>query len=424
MKPYIILIIFLMNFVGTKTMHAQVQITRIQIATDTTEITRKLLLNMDNQRFHQWVNSVSQKAETESYRFDAPPLEQFFDSFNFKVNISEFNDTTDISIQLQRKSIADASKVLAKVSLAISSSRHSITQEDSIVQARNRKIKTANPSRGEGHPSDDISQEIEKQIETEIETQTRSLEGIDFVILNRETRDTLFQSIPKEGIYFITKKKAHKGTASTFNFNLGLLQMQNFAIPRTTVMRYNEMPELNNAKSLNIGFEALWGLNLYNGNVRLWYGISYDFYNYRFQNNAIRIDPNQSSFEYRFADANDPNETNPEKSKLVSEYIGIPVALSFENAKRGTSKLRFMIGVKGGYLMNAYTKVKYDDDRVTKNYDDFHLNELILQPFFRFQWDDWALFGNYSNTPISQNRIDPSLSGQKNMVIGISLVID
>lgn len=394
MKPYTLLGILFLNFTGTKFINAQVKITRIQIATDTTEITRKLLLQLDNKRFQEWVNTVSRKAESQKFAFNAPPLELFYDSFNFKINISELNDTTDISIQLQRKSIADASRVLAKVTLALS-------------------------------PSNAL---FEEEIINEISRQPKNKEGNDKKESNQVTRDTLVQWPPKQTIEDPTKKHVHHGTASIINLNLGLLQMQNFAGPSTTVMRYDEMPELNNAKTLNIGLEAMWGLNLYKGNLRLWYGISYDFYNYRFENNATRIDPNQSIFEYRLADANDPNELNPEKSKLVTEYIGIPLAISLENTKWGASKLRFMLGVKGGYLMNAYTKVKYYDDRVTKNYDDFHLNEISLQPFFKFQWDEWALFGKYNLTPISrnsdQNKIDPSFSGQKNMVIGMSLVID
>ncbi len=394
MKPYIFLGILFLNFAGTKFINAQVKITRIQIATDTTEITRNLLLQLDNKRFQEWVNTVSQRAESQRFTFNAPPIELFYDSFNFRVNISELNDTTDISIQLQRKSIADASRVLAKVTLALSHSNSL----------------------------------FEEQIVNEISLQPMNEEGSDKKEPNRVTRDTIVQWPPKETIEVPTKTHVHHGTASIVNLNLGLLQMQNFSGPSTTVMRYDEMPELNNAKSLNIGVEAMWGLNLYKGNVRLWYGISYDFYNYRFENSAIRIDPNQNIFEYRLADANDPNELNPEKSKLVSEYVGIPLAISIENSKWGASKLRLMLGVKGGYLMNAYTKVKYYDDRVTKNYDDFHLNEIALQPFFKFQWDEWALFGNYNLTPISrnsdQNKIDPSFSGQKNMVIGMSLVID
>ena len=394
MKPYIYLGILFLNFAGTKFINAQVKITRIQIATDTTEITRNLLLQLDNKRFQEWVNTVSQRAESQRFTFNAPPIELFYDSFNFRVNISELNDTTDISIQLQRKSIADASRVLAKVTLALSHSNSL----------------------------------FEEQIVNEISLQPMNEEGSDKKEPNRVTRDTIVQWPPKETIEVPTKTHVHHGTASIVNLNLGLLQMQNFSGPSTTVMRYDEMPELNNAKSLNIGVEAMWGLNLYKGNVRLWYGISYDFYNYRFENSAIRIDPNQNIFEYRLADANDPNELNPEKSKLVSEYVGIPLAISIENSKWGASKLRLMLGVKGGYLMNAYTKVKYYDDRVTKNYDDFHLNEIALQPFFKFQWDEWALFGNYNLTPISrnsdQNKIDPSFSGQKNIVIGMSLVID
>ena len=375
MKHILVITMMLMRFLWVDYASAQTHFTRVQIVTDTSETTKKLLSGMDNQTFQKWVNSISERAEIQRYRFDAPPLAQFNDSFNFKVNVSDFNDTTDIYIQLQRKSASDASKVLAKISLNL-------------------------PPANTETPSGPISP-------------TKPIPPI--------------KPIPPVKPIPPTKPISH-GSASSFNFNLGLLQMQNFAGPSTTVMRYNEMPELNNAKTLNIGFDAMWGLNLYKGNVRFWYGISYEFYNYRFQNNAIRIDPNQAQFEYRFADANDPNELNPEKSKLVSEYIGIPLAISFENSKWDASKVRLMIGVQGGYLMNAYTKVKYYDDRVTKNYDDFHLNEIVVQPFFRFQWDHWALFGKYSITGLTRNpdgnQIDPVFSGQKNMVLGMSIVFD
>lgn len=375
MKQILVITIMLMRFLWVDYASAQTHFTRVQIVTDTSETTRKLLSGMDNQTFQTWVNSISERAEIQRYRFDAPPLAQFNDSFNFKVNVSDFNDTTDIYIQLQRKSVLDASKVLAKISLNL-------------------------PPATTETPSGPISP-------------------------TKPIRPT--KPVPPVKPIPPTKPIRH-GTASSFNFNLGLLQMQNFAGPSLTVMRYDEMPELNNAKTLNIGFDAMWGLNLYKGKVRFWYGISYDFYNYRFQNNAIRIDPNQDQFEYRFADANDPNELNPEKSKLVSEYIGIPLAISFENSKWDASKVRLMLGVQGGYLMNAYTKVKYYDDRVTKNYDDFHLNEIVVQPFFRFQWDHWALYGKYSITPLTRSRegnlIDPIISGQKNMVLGMSFVID
>jgi len=72
--------------------------------------------------------------------------------------------------------------------------------------------------------------------------------------------------------------------------------------------------------------------------------------------------------------------------------------------------------------------VKYYDDRVTKNYDDFNLNEIVVHPFFRFQWNHWSLYGKYSITALTRNQdknaIDPIISGQKNMVLGMSFVID
>jgi hypothetical protein len=442
---------------------AQEKFTRVEIVTDTTETTRKLLSQMDNQTFYKWVRSVELNAELKQFDFKAPPLAQFNDNFNLKVNISDFNDTVNISLQLLRKSVADNSKVLAKISFASSTplDPDKNTQDSMIVSSHHKRDYTDSlwwefdKSRKRGRfthsaqneginfklgdqgnddttvrpmPKGGIKFKLADRGNDDTTVRPMPKGGIKFKLADQGNDDTTVRPMPKGGIKFNVAQPAINRISSVINFNIGLLQMQNFAGPVTTVMRYNEMPELNNAKTLNIGFDGMWGLNLYKGNVRLWCGISYDFYNYRFQNNAIRIDPNQADFKYRFADANDPNELNPEKSKLVSEYIGIPLAISFENSKWNASKVRLMIGVKGGYLMNAYTKVKYYDDRVTKNYDDFHLNELVVHPFFRFQWNHWSLYGKYSITPLTRNQdknaIDPIISGQKNMVLGISMVID
>ena len=396
---------------------AQEKITHVEIVTDTTEITRKLLSQMDNQTFYKWVRSVGLHAELKQFDFKAPPFSQFKDSFDLKVNISDFNDTINIYLQLLRKSIADDSKVLAKITFSTPINEDKSAHDSLVISSYNKQEYT-----------DSLWWEFDKSRKPNKRVQSLHNEGVNFKLADPINDDTTVRPMPKGGIKFQVAKQVHHGTASTFNFNIGLLQMQNFAGPTTTVMRYNEMPELNNAKTLNIGFDAMWGLNLFRGNVRFWYGLSYNFYNYRFQNNAIRIDPNQDEFKYRFADANDPNELNPEKSKLVSEYIGIPLAISFENSKWEASKVRLMLGVEGGYLMNAYTKVKYYDDRVTKNYDDFHLNEISVHPFFRFQWDNWALYGKYSISGLLRNpntpSIDPVSAQQKNMVLGMSFVID
>ncbi len=395
---------------------AQEKITQVEIVTDTTETTRKLLSQMDNQTFYKWVRSVGLNAEQKQFDFIPPPIPQFKDSFDLKLNIIDFNDTINIYLQLLRKSISDDSKVLAKITFSSPINQDKSARDSQILSSYNKQEYT-----------DSLWWEFDKARKQNKIVQSPHNDGIDFNLKDPGYDDTSVRSMPKE-IQFQVEKPVHHGTASTFNFNLGLLQMQNFAGPTTPVLRYDEMPDLNNAKTLNIGFDAMWGLNLFRGNVRFWYGLSYNFYNYRFQNNAIRIDPNQDQFKYRFADPNDPNEVNPEKSKLVSEYIGIPLAISFENSKWEASKLRLMIGVEGGYLMNAYTKVKYYDDRVTKNYDDFYLNEISVHPFFRFQWDNWALYGKYSISGLLRNSnaisIDPIAAGQKNMVMGMSFVIE
>lgn len=388
------------------TLSAQEKFTRVEIVTDTTETTRKLLSQMDNQTFSQWVNSVSLNAELQQFDFKAPPLAQFSDSFHLKINISDFRDTTHISIQLMRKSVADRSKVLAKISFASSlvDEKTKVSRDSSIV-ASHQKQEQADSSYWEFQKS----------------RKNKDSSWTVYPPLSAVKSDSnLPPNAPEKPKKRKKKHSVYYGPQTIVNLNAGLLQMQDFNsnIPRTTVMRYDEMPALSNAHTQNWGVEILRGINLYKGAFRLWYGLSYESNIYRF-NADIRIDPNVERFNYRFADPNDPNEKNTKRSNLYTEYIGIPLALGYQN--NGFSKWRFLVGIQGGYLMNAYTTVRYYDDRKVKNYDDFNMNDLMLQPFVRIQWDQIALYGKYSMLGVFKPEQG---ADQKNMVLGISLCID
>lgn len=78
-------------------------------------------------------------------------------------------------------------------------------------------------------------------------------------------------------------KKADK-IVSQSRFNLGFLSAMNKKeISNLPFPLYNSMPELDASKSLQIGFEHSWGVNLIKGKVRAWFGITYDIQNYRFK---------------------------------------------------------------------------------------------------------------------------------------------
>lgn len=232
-------------------------------------------------------------------------------------------------------------------------------------------------------------------------------------------------SIPSEPTHSHPPKRPKKYRSHKYipliqtnsRFNLGFLQMQPNKFV-TQVLRDDVMPELNNGKSLQIGFEHSWGLNLIKGKLRLWYGIAYDIQNYRFRNNNVRIRSNTPAFQHYFAPISPDAENNADKSKLVTNYLGIPVAIGFQNRKNNPN---FFIkaGVQAGYLVRSHTKYRLENGSKVKEFDDFALNDFAVHPFVFIQFGNISLFGKYAITEMYEKG-----ASQKNFAFGLSLSTD
>ncbi len=201
-------------------------------------------------------------------------------------------------------------------------------------------------------------------------------------------------------------------------FNLGFLQMQKPNEFSTTVLRDDYMPELNNGKSLQIGFEHSWGLNLIKGKLRFWYGIAYDIQNYRFSNNAARIHSNTTNFQHSYATLNPDADNNADKSKLVTNYLGIPIAIGFQN-KKNNPNFFVKAGIQAGYLVRSHTKFRLGNGSKLKEFDDFALNDFAVHPFIFIQFGNIALFGKYALSEMYEKG-----ASQKNFSFGLSLSTD
>lgn len=175
----------------------------------------------------------------------------------------------------------------------------------------------------------------------------------------------------------------------------------------------NGMPELNTAKSLHYGIEQLWGLNLIKGKLRFFTGIRYDVYNYRFQSNFVRLTENASEFQAITIGGPliDPIPMN--KSKLVANYVGIPLAIGYQSSPgrwetsesdgstasySETPKFSIKAGVHTGYRISAHTKLKESGGNTTKQYDDFNLKNFIIAPFVNLEYEDIGVYMRYPMT--------------------------
>jgi hypothetical protein len=177
----------------------------------------------------------------------------------------------------------------------------------------------------------------------------------------------------------------------------------------------NGMPELNTAKSLHYGLEQLWGLNLIKGKLRFFTGLRYDVYNFRFQSNFVRLTENAPEFQAITVGGPAVDPIPMEKSKLVANYIGIPIAIGYQSSPgrwettesngnntsyNETPKFSIKAGVHTGYLISSHAKLKESGGNTTKQYDDFNLNNFIIAPFVNFEYEDVGVYMRYPLTHI------------------------
>lgn len=177
----------------------------------------------------------------------------------------------------------------------------------------------------------------------------------------------------------------------------------------------NGMPELNTAKSLHYGLEQLWGLNLIKGKLRFFTGLRYDVYNFRFQSNFVRLTENAPEFQAITVGGPSVDPIPMEKSKLVANYIGVPIAIGYQSSPgrwetsesngnntsyNETPKFSIKAGVHTGYLISSHAKLKESGGNTTKQYDDFNLNNFIIAPFVNFEYEDVGVYMRYPLTHI------------------------
>lgn len=170
--------------------------------------------------------------------------------------------------------------------------------------------------------------------------------------------------------------------------------------PTGTGTTTNYLPELNNAKSIHFGLEQQWGYNLYRGKIRFFTGIRYDINNYRFQNSNTILTSDNQQFQATVINGPLVDPVPTEKSKLVTNYIGVPISLGIQDRAGDHSKFNLKVGVHAGYLVRAHTKIKQSNGNSEKQFDDFNINNFYLAPFVNLGYGDLGLYMRYPLTNV------------------------
>ena len=170
-----------------------------------------------------------------------------------------------------------------------------------------------------------------------------------------------------------------------------------------------EFPELKNNSSMHIGFNNEWGIKTFSGKWRLWTGIQYDILNYRFSNNNVRLQADQSVFTTSLDSGN-----NSAKSKIVVNYIGIPLSFGYQSkAKDADEGFSIRAGVVAGYRVRTHTKVKLDNDKTTKDFDDFNMNDFLITPFVQASYNNMGIYFRYNTSMLFKDIQGPRYTGMQ-----------
>lgn len=214
--------------------------------------------------------------------------------------------------------------------------------------------------------------------------------------------------------------KSENKVVSQSRFNLGFLDVVGKRGPGLQVMPNRDMPELDHAKSLQIGFEHSWGMNLIRGKVRAWIGVNYDIQNYLFQNNQVRLRPNSRDFAWEVENT----QTNPDriadKSKLVTNYLGVPIAIGFQNKKRNPT-FSMKVGIQASTLVRSHSKIRLLNGDKEKFFTDFGLNQYAVTPFAILQFKHLGIYAKYGLTDVFRKSQSRQGISNHNLTIGFTL---
>ena len=252
--------------------------------------------------------------------------------------------------------------------------------------------------------TDSLIGEVIREIKKEIKDEAKDLK----VEIKDEINEVEIEIIERDTYRMVKRKRKPKATIEEtrqyWGYNTQIINDSEMKTMSTAMGKQsNYLPELNNAKSIHFGIEQQWGFNLIRGKVRVFTGIRYDIHNYRFQNNYIRLTQDQP--EFTAVEVGGPliDPIPVEKSKVVSNYIGIPVSLGFQDKPGDNSKFSAKVGVHAGYRVRTHTKIKQSSGNVEKQFDDFNMNDFYLSPFVNVNYGDMGLYMRYPLTNLFKN---------------------
>ncbi len=184
--------------------------------------------------------------------------------------------------------------------------------------------------------------------------------------------------------------------------------------------------DLNIFGSRGFGLYYLYEVYFPNSHFSFHPGIGFGFEKYSFSNNITLSDVSGDD-PTRIVPLDDDIYTSVDKSQLATNYLEIPLELRFFSNKEIEGK-GFMaaVGGKFGFLLDSYTKIKYEqggDTKKQKLKQGYNLNPIRYGVQARVGWRGINLFGYYGFSPLFKKDKGPEQTDANNIKVGLSIAL-
>lgn len=120
-----------------------------------------------------------------------------------------------------------------------------------------------------------------------------------------------------------------------------------------------------------------------------------------------------------------PTTTDTRKSQLIANYFDALVDFRYSsNPSDPARSFKVSLGIKGGFLFDSFTKIKYREDSQTKKLkdkQDWNLSPFRYAVTLRIGIGNFSIFGTYNINPIFEKGKGPGQTDFNNFTTGISL---
>jgi hypothetical protein len=207
------------------------------------------------------------------------------------------------------------------------------------------------------------------------------------------------------------QKKGLPDFPGSFNLDLG------FNVTRNQPANFNT--SFFGSRTFNVNYQAELKIPLLK-TEKLYFmpGIGLGFDRFKFQNGYTL---NYESGDLVMSKRN----LSISESRLIMNYIDFPIDLKYySNPYNKSACFNFSVGFKAGFLLNAQTKLAYNEKGITykeKKRSDWELNKFRYGLQTKVGFGNFSLFTFYNLTTVFKENKGPNEASVNNLIIGISL---